>query len=98
MEYKGVSYDVGRVMWGNWRPVFDAKVVNRELEIIRNDLHCNAVRICGLDIGRLMIAAELALKQEPRTSSFMHADRVRPTLRFLTEPRIHLTIFVCLPR
>lgn len=63
MKYKGVSYDVGRVMWGNWRPEFDVKVVNRELEIIRNDLHCNAVRICGLDIGRLTTAAELALKQ-----------------------------------
>lgn len=37
--------------------------MGRELEIIRNDLHCNAVRICGLDIGRLMTAAELALKQ-----------------------------------
>ena len=57
MEIKGVSYDVGRVMAGNWRPVFDPKVVQRELEIIRNDLHCNAVRICGLDISRLITAA-----------------------------------------
>ena len=47
MERKGVSYDVGRVMSGNWRPVFDQKVAQRELEIIRNDLHCTAVRICG---------------------------------------------------
>ena len=42
MERKGVSYDVGRVMAGNWRPDFDPKVVQRELEIIRNDLHCSA--------------------------------------------------------
>ncbi|MGD0751610.1 MAG: abortive infection protein [Anaerolineales bacterium] len=61
MEIKGVSYDVGRVMAGNWRPDFDPRVVQRELEIIRNDLHCNAVRICGLDINRLVTAAETAL-------------------------------------
>lgn len=62
MERKGVSYDVGRVMAGNWRPDFDPKVVQRELEIIRDDLHCNAVRICGLDINRLVTAAEMALQ------------------------------------
>jgi len=62
MEIKGVSYDVGRVMAGNWRPDFDPKVVRRELDIIRNDLHCNAVRICGLDIIRLVTAARMALE------------------------------------
>ncbi len=62
MKRKGVCFDVGRVMAGNWRPVFDPKVVHRELEIIKNDLHCNAVRICALDIGRLMAAADAALK------------------------------------
>src|ERR1700752_975889 len=45
---KGVCYDVGRVMMGgNWRPKLDPKTVHRELGIIKNDLHCNAVRICG---------------------------------------------------
>jgi hypothetical protein len=44
------------------RPIFDADVVHRELEIIKNDLHCNAVRICGLDIDRLMVATEDALQ------------------------------------
>ncbi len=63
MNRRGVSYDVGRVMYGNWRPVFDPTVVHRELAIIRNDLHCNAVRICGRDIDRLMTAAEDALGQ-----------------------------------
>jgi hypothetical protein len=62
MKRKGVSYDVGRVMFGNWRPDYDPKVVHRELEIIKNDLHCNAVRICGLDIDRLRTTAEDALE------------------------------------
>ena len=29
----------------DWRPDYDPKIVSRELEIINNDLHCNAVRI-----------------------------------------------------
>ena len=64
MNRKGVCYDVGRVMTGeNWRPKFDSKIVHRELEIIKKDLHCNAVRICGLDAERLMTASEDALSQ-----------------------------------
>ena len=64
MKRKGVCYDVGRVMMGsNWRPNFDPKVIHRELEIIKNDLHCNAVRICGLDIDRLVTASQNALAQ-----------------------------------
>ena len=62
MKRKGICYDVGRVMMGRaWRPVFDLKVVHRELEIIEHDLHCTAVRICGYDVDRLMNAAEDAL-------------------------------------
>ncbi|QBD81129.1 abortive infection protein [Ktedonosporobacter rubrisoli] len=64
MKRNGVCYDVGRVMMGdNWRPVLDPHILRRELEIIRQDLHCNAVRICGLDLERLMLASEEALKQ-----------------------------------
>ena len=58
MERKGVRYDVGREMYGNWRPDFYPRVVHRELEIIKNDLHCNAVRISGRDIGRLTLAGQ----------------------------------------
>jgi len=62
MELKGVSYDVGREMGGNWRPDYDPELVHRELEIIRDDLHCNAVRICGRDIHRLSTAVRIALE------------------------------------
>jgi hypothetical protein len=62
MQRKGVCYDVGREMLGrNWRPDFDPKVVHRELGIIRDDLHCNAVRLQGQDLERLRMAAEDAL-------------------------------------
>jgi len=64
MNRRGVCYDAGRVMWGqDWRPEFSPGEVRRELEIIKSDLHCNAVRICGQDIGRLITAGEDALGQ-----------------------------------
>ncbi len=88
MKRKGVCYDVGRVLLGvNWRPNFDARVVNRELEIIKNDLHCNAVRICGLDIDRLMIAGEDALKQglEVWLSPEMWDKSQEETLQYITK-------------
>jgi hypothetical protein len=63
MNRKGVIYDVGSVTGINWRPDFEPTVVHRELEIIKNDLHCNAVRIRGQDIHRLLVATEDALEQ-----------------------------------
>ena len=63
MDIKGVCYDVGRVYGGRFltRPVFEPAATRRELRIIRNDLHCNAVRFQGRDITRLMTAAAGAL-------------------------------------
>ncbi len=63
LKLKGVCYDVGSVMYINWRPQFDSKTVIREIEIIKNDLHCNAIKITGLDIKRLIVTTEIALKQ-----------------------------------
>lgn len=64
MERRGICYDVGRELLGqNWRPDFSPHIVHRELEIIKNDLHCNAVRICGKAVDRLMLAAQDALEQ-----------------------------------
>src|ERR1039458_9925024 len=84
---QGVSYDVGRVLGGNWRPVFDPQVVHRELEIIKTDLHCNAVRICGLDIARLTTAAEDALAQglEVWLSPEMWNKSARETLEYIVK-------------
>ena len=64
MQLKGVNYDTGDVLEGFlMRPTFDAEVVHREFEIMKHDLHCNAIKICGLDRDRLIMAAEDALKQ-----------------------------------
>ena len=64
MDIKGVCYDVGRAYSGYFltRRVFEPATTRRELQIIRDDLHCNAVRFQGTDVGRLMTAATDALK------------------------------------
>jgi hypothetical protein len=33
IKRKGVTYDVRRVMSGNWRPIFDPEIINRDLQI-----------------------------------------------------------------
>ena len=63
MNRKGVCYDVGTVMGFNWRPHFNPETVHRELQIIKDDLHCNAVKISGSSIERLTIATRDALEQ-----------------------------------
>ncbi|MFD8828624.1 hypothetical protein ACFV1C_40625, partial [Streptomyces sp. NPDC059605] len=61
MRARGISYDTGFVQGGTvGRGDFDPELVGRELRVIRDDLHCNAVRIMGGDPDRIEIAAELA--------------------------------------
>jgi hypothetical protein len=56
-----MAYDTGFVMHGRIsREHFDPGVVRRELTIIRDDLHCNAVQIIGGDPDRLELAAGVA--------------------------------------
>jgi hypothetical protein len=64
MRRRGVNYDVGRVLEGRLtRLTLDPKEMHREIEVIKNDLHCNSVKIQGFDIDRVMAAAEDSLKQ-----------------------------------
>ncbi|MER7000462.1 hypothetical protein [Streptomyces sp. NPDC000410] len=61
MRARGISYDTGFVhngAIGHGR--FDAEVVRRELRVIRDDLHCNAVRVMGGDPERIELAAGYA--------------------------------------
>jgi hypothetical protein len=87
---RGVSYDVGRVLGMNWRPDFDPRVVHREIEIIKNDLHCNAIRICGRDLGRLMTAAVDALEVglEVWLSPELWNKDPAPTLAYIGEAAV----------
>ncbi|HEY3684516.1 MAG TPA: hypothetical protein VGL93_15895 [Streptosporangiaceae bacterium] len=61
MRAKGISYDTGFVRSGGTsRPAFDPDEVRRELRIIRDDLHCTAVRVIGGDPDRLELTASYA--------------------------------------
>ncbi|HMD97677.1 MAG TPA: hypothetical protein VKM93_10165 [Terriglobia bacterium] len=61
MRGKGITYDTGFLSAGtSTREPFDPAVVGREIRIIRDDLHCNAVRVTGGHPERLEIAAKHA--------------------------------------
>jgi len=56
-----MTYDTGFIRNGEIsRECFDPEAVRRELTIIRDDLHCNAVQIIGGDPQRLELAASFA--------------------------------------
>ena len=87
MNQKGVTYDVGTVTGMNWRPDYHPKSVHRELEIIKRDLHCTAIRITGQDLGRVVVAAEDALQQglEVWLSPVLWNKRPEQTLAYLVK-------------
>lgn len=57
---KGIGYDTGFNVTGAPSQPLDAAVIRRELEIIRDDLHCTAVRLIGTDMDQMEIAARHA--------------------------------------
>jgi hypothetical protein len=61
MKTNGINFDTGFLNKGtSTREPFESEVVRREMQIIRDDLHCTAVRITGGDPDRLEIAARHA--------------------------------------
>ncbi|MFI5932151.1 hypothetical protein ACIA6A_08320, partial [Actinoplanes sp. NPDC051494] len=61
MRARGIAYSTGFVIDGiNSVEPFDPDLVRRELAVIRDDLHCNAVHIVGGDPERLEFAARTA--------------------------------------
>ena len=63
MQTRGINYDTGFPTAGTTtREPFDPAIVKREMRIIHDDLHCNAVRITGGDPERLEIAAAYAIE------------------------------------
>ncbi|WP_439379250.1 hypothetical protein [Amycolatopsis lexingtonensis] len=60
MRAKGIGYDTGFERGGRFNRPFDPDLVRRELAIIRDDLHCTAVRLIGTDLDRIDFAAREA--------------------------------------
>lgn len=60
LRARGIGYDTGFCIKGSFNRSFDHALIQRELQIIRDDLHCNAVRLIGNDLDRLEFAADQA--------------------------------------
>ncbi|BCJ39964.1 hypothetical protein GCM10010168_28230 [Actinoplanes ianthinogenes] len=61
MRGNGISYDTGWVLGERiGRPGFGPATVERDLRVIRDELHCTAVRVMGGDPDRLALAASIA--------------------------------------
>jgi hypothetical protein len=61
LRAKGITYDTGFISAGTTtREPFDPAIVRREMRIIRDDLHCTAVRATGGHADRLETAAGFA--------------------------------------
>jgi hypothetical protein len=65
MNRKGINYDTGTPTTHNTssRPTFDPQTVELEMKVIKNDLHCTSIRISGIDLSRLTLAAKYAFEQ-----------------------------------
>src|SRR5579859_3518178 len=60
MRAKGMGYDTGFSIGGSTGRPVEPPIVHRELQIIRDDLHCTAVRLIGNDLARMEVAAQYA--------------------------------------
>jgi hypothetical protein len=58
----GINYDTGFFVGEDSRPDFDEATAAREMRIIADDLHCDAVRISGGDPSRIEAASVHAAK------------------------------------
>ncbi len=61
MRAKGITYDTGFLNGGvSTHPSFDLATVREDMRVIREELHCTAVRVTGGDPDRLELAATIA--------------------------------------
>jgi hypothetical protein len=62
---RGINYDVGTYYRKEElsRPDFDEDIIKKEIGLIKDELHCDAIKITGYDVSRLSKASELALQQ-----------------------------------
>lgn len=96
MQHKGIHYDTGTTFRGpgfavsTRRADLDMSAVRRELEIIRDDLHANAVRVVGSDITRLTATTEVALRLGLEvwfSPAFFEYEPPETTTRFVAAAR-----------
>jgi hypothetical protein len=64
MKYKGITYDIGtEYRSGEFsRNNLNESVVKSDMDVIKNSLYCNSIRIYGKDTPLLIMASEIALQ------------------------------------
>jgi hypothetical protein len=82
MRVKGINFDTGFLNGiTSTREPFDPEVVRREMRVIRDDLHCTAVRITGGDPNRLFTGGFLPGESlDERLALIAHPLLVRPLI------------------
>lgn len=63
MRLKGIGYDIGINAWNlGENDKFDLSIAEKEISIIQNDLHCNAIRVIGTNEQNLEDVTRIALQ------------------------------------
>ncbi|MBI2107964.1 hypothetical protein HYU10_00890 [Candidatus Woesearchaeota archaeon] len=64
LEIKGVNYDVGTQYTYTFttRGELNGDIMEQEIALIKDSLHCNAIRIYGWDLDLLVRASKIAIK------------------------------------
>lgn len=64
MRVKGISYDIG-IVFGEYQASLgmDEATVRKEMKIIRDDLHMNAIRLSGTGIDDMITGARICLEE-----------------------------------
>lgn len=92
MKYRGINFDTGTktMTGGQTRERFEPDRIAKEITIIKNELHCNAIRISGGSIERVAKASEIALQSglEVWFSPSLQYDDQENTLNFIIEAAI----------
>lgn len=65
MKYKGITYDIGTEYSPNIlsRDNLTQNIITSDIEVIKNNLNCNSIRIYGKDSTILLLTAEIALQK-----------------------------------
>ena len=75
MKIKGISYDVGRVMGMNWRPLFEPEIIQKELEIIQNDLNLKFWRILQHSASKLVFNLNIMIQKRVICCSYGKSNK-----------------------
>jgi len=63
IPYKGINYSVGNQFTGSWGAPSTENEMEESLQVIRDELGCNAIKICGDQEDAMLRCAEKAIEK-----------------------------------